>query len=123
MKPVLPKQDGAVAAVSPRKRILRDQAEASAGEQYLGGKYNASYREDDLKFTRFLIPPGKRVLELGCGRGDMLATLQPSYGVGVDFSGRAIERARALHPDLHLYWATRRIRRRWRPSRVRSTMS
>jgi len=101
MKPVLPKQDGAVAAVSPRKRILRDQAEASAGEQYLGGKYNASYREDDLKFTRFLIPPGKRVLELGCGRGDMLATLKPSYGVGVDFSGRAIERARALHPDLH----------------------
>ena len=81
MKPVLPKQDGAVAAASPRKRILRDQAEASAGEQYLGGKYNASYREDDLKFTRFLIPPGKRVLELGCGRGDMLATLQPSYGV------------------------------------------
>ena len=101
MKPVLPKQDGAVAAVSPRKRILRDQAEASAGEQYLGGKYNASYREDDLKFTRFLIPPGKRVLELGCGRGDMLATLQPSYGVGVDFSARTIERARALHPDLH----------------------
>ncbi|MET0677587.1 MAG: glycosyltransferase, partial [Bradyrhizobium sp.] len=101
MKPVLPKQDGAAAAVSPRKRILRDQAEASAGEQYLGGKYNASYREDDLKFTRFLIPPGKRVLELGCGRGDMLATLKPSYGVGVDFSGRAIERARALHPDLH----------------------
>jgi len=101
MNTVLPKQDGVVEAVSPRKRILRDQAEASAGEQFLGGKYNASYREDDLKFTRFLIPPGKRVLELGCGRGDMLATLQPSYGVGVDFSARTIERARALHPDLH----------------------
>ena len=101
MNTVLPKQDGVVEAVSPRKRILRDQAEASTGEQFLGGKYNASYREDDLKFTRFLIPPGKRVLELGCGRGDMLATLQPSYGVGVDFSARTIERARALHPDLH----------------------
>jgi SAM-dependent methyltransferase len=101
MNTVLPKQDGVVEAVSPRKRILRDQAEASAGEQFHGGKYNASYREDDLKFTRFLIPPGKRVLELGCGRGDMLATLQPSYGVGVDFSARTIERARALHPDLH----------------------
>jgi len=101
MNTVLPKQDGGVEGVSPRKRILRDQAEASAGEQFLGGKYNASYREDDLKFTRFLIPPGKRVLELGCGRGDMLATLQPSYGVGVDFSARTIERARALHPDLH----------------------
>jgi SAM-dependent methyltransferase len=101
MNTVLPKQDDAVEVASQRKRILRDQAEASAGEQFLGGKYNASYRDDDLKFTQFLIPPGKRVLELGCGRGDMLATLQPSYGVGVDFSARTIERARALHPDLH----------------------
>jgi SAM-dependent methyltransferase len=101
MNTVLPKQDGAAQAVSQRKRILLDQAEASGGEQFLGGKYNSSYREDDLKFTRFLIPPGKRVLELGCGRGDMLATLRPSYGVGIDFSGRTIERARALHPELH----------------------
>ena len=97
----LPKQDGAVQAVSQRKRVLLDQAEASGGEQYLGGKYNSTYREDDLKFTQFLIPPGKRVLELGCGRGDMLAALRPSYGVGVDFSARTVARARALHPDLH----------------------
>jgi len=84
-----------------RKRALFDQAEANAGEQYLGGKFNAAYRADDLKFTRFLIPPGKRVLELGCGRGDLLAALQPSYGVGVDFSPRTIAKATALHPDLN----------------------
>jgi len=35
----------------------------------------------NLKFMRFLIPPGKRVLELGCGTGDLLAALEPSYGV------------------------------------------
>ena len=101
MNTVLPKQDGVVEAVSPRKRILRDHAEASAGEQFLGGKYNASYREDDLKFTRFLIPPGKRVLELGCGRGDLLAALKPSYGVGVDFGAETIAKANARHPDLY----------------------
>ena len=45
---------------------------------------------------QFLIPPGKRVLELGCGRGDLLAALEPSYGVGVDFSARTIAKAREL---------------------------
>jgi SAM-dependent methyltransferase len=65
------------------------------------GSLNAAYRDDDLKFMRFLIPPGKRVLELGCGRGDLLAALQPSYGVGVDFGARAIARANEVHPNLH----------------------
>src|SRR5687768_15990822 len=38
----------------------------------------------------FLIPPGQRVLELGCGRGDLLAALRPSVGVGVDLSPEMI---------------------------------
>ena len=50
---------------------------------------------------RFLVPQGKRVLELGCGRGDLLATLEPAYGVGVDFSPRTIAKAMERHPELH----------------------
>ena len=49
---------------------------------------------------RFLIPPGVRVLELGCGRGDLLARLQPSLGIGVDFSSAIIEQAKSAHPQL-----------------------
>lgn len=49
---------------------------------------------------RFLIPEGRSVLDLGCGLGDLLADLEPSRGVGVDLSGKLIERARARHPDL-----------------------
>ena len=86
---------------SRRKRRLLEHFEVSGGEQYRGGKFNAAYREDDRKFMRFLIPPGKRVLELGCGRGDLLAALEPSYGVGVDFSARTIAKANELHPDLN----------------------
>src|ERR1700720_1395149 len=49
---------------------------------------------------QFLIPPGKRVLELGCGRGDLLAALKPSYGVGIDFGAAAIAKANTRHPEL-----------------------
>ncbi len=38
----------------------------------------------------FLINPGQRVLEIGCGMGDLLASLQPARGVGVDFSPETI---------------------------------
>jgi SAM-dependent methyltransferase len=86
---------------SRRKQELLDHFEASGGEQYQGGKFNAAYREDDRNFMRFLIPPGKRVLELGCGSGELLAALETSYGVGIDFSAKTIARANQLHPHLH----------------------
>jgi SAM-dependent methyltransferase len=101
MGAILPGENGSAQPLSPRKRDLLDQFEASGGEQYRGGKFNAAYREDDLKYMRFLIPPGKRVLELGCGRGDLLAALAPSHGVGVDFSPTTLARANELHPGLH----------------------
>jgi ubiquinone/menaquinone biosynthesis C-methylase UbiE len=48
----------------------------------------------------FLIPPGMRVLEIGCARGDLLAALKPAYGVGVDFCPAMLELARKAHPEL-----------------------
>jgi 2-polyprenyl-3-methyl-5-hydroxy-6-metoxy-1,4-benzoquinol methylase len=47
-----------------------------------------------------LVPPGLSVLEVGCGQGDLLAALQPSRGVGVDFSAEMIRLARSRHPQL-----------------------
>jgi len=73
-----------------RKRDLVEHFEANGDELDRWRKFNAAYHEDDLKFMKFLIPPGKRVLELGCGRGDLVAALNPSYGVGVDFGARKI---------------------------------
>ena len=49
---------------------------------------------------RQLIPPGLRVLEIGSGSGDLLASLQPSSGVGVDFSTEMVAWASARHPSL-----------------------
>jgi SAM-dependent methyltransferase len=51
------------------------------------------------RYYAFLVPPGLRVLELGCGIGDLLAFLRPSAGYGLDFSPAMIAQARARHPE------------------------
>lgn len=51
-------------------------------------------------YYQFLVPPGKHVLEVGCGLGDLLAAVKPSRGVGVDFSAEMVRLARERHPAL-----------------------
>jgi SAM-dependent methyltransferase len=60
----------------------------------------AGYQTRLKEIYSFLIPPGMRVLEVGCARGDLLAALKPSRGIGVDFCPAMIERAKQRHPDL-----------------------
>ncbi|HEY4986883.1 MAG TPA: bifunctional class I SAM-dependent methyltransferase/glycosyltransferase family 2 protein [Bradyrhizobium sp.] len=86
---------------SQRKRDLLAHFETNVDELDRWRKFNAAYHEDDYKFMQFLVPPGKRVLELGCGRGDLLAALKPSYGVGIDFGAETIAKANARHPELY----------------------
>jgi len=54
---------------------------------------NRSYHRSLAELVRFVIPPGSRVLEIGCGTGELLAASEPAYGVGVDFSSKMIELA------------------------------
>ena len=58
------------------------------------------YYADQQRFFRFLVPEGCRVLEIGCGLGDLLAAVRPSYGVGIDISEAMVKRARIRHPSL-----------------------
>ena len=55
------------------------------------------------RLLRFVVPPGRRVLDIGCGNGDHLAALEPSHGVGVDLSARMLELAERKHPHLELH--------------------
>jgi SAM-dependent methyltransferase len=60
----------------------------------------ACYQRRLAETYRLLIPPGMRVLEIGCGQGDLLAALKPSVGVGIDLSPTMVTRARERHPHL-----------------------
>ncbi|HEU5317088.1 MAG TPA: methyltransferase, partial [Chloroflexota bacterium] len=60
------------------------------------------------RLCRREIPPGARVLEVGCGVGDLLAAVRPSFGVGIDVSRAMIAEARRRHASsapLHFYCA------------------
>ena len=64
---------------------------------------NSGYHRAIASIARFYIPRGARVLEVGCGTGDLLAALEPSKGVGVDLSAAMVRRAAARHPDLSFH--------------------
>lgn len=63
------------------------------------GRY---YHQQVTRIYQFLVPPAQRVLELGCGEGDLLGALKPSRGVGVDFSPRMVARGESRHPELKI---------------------
>lgn len=63
--------------------------------------WGGAYQRRLAEIYGFFVPPEARVLEIGCGQGDLLAMLHPKRGVGIDFSNEMIERARERHPNLH----------------------
>jgi len=64
---------------------------------------NHYYYQDLESLHRFLIPPGSRVLEIGCGTGDLLAATKPAVGVGIDFAPAILQIARSKYPQLQFY--------------------
>jgi SAM-dependent methyltransferase len=78
-------------------RIQHWNQVAGDANRWSAGK---AYHRRMAEFFQFLIPAGSRVLEVGCGRGDLLAALKPSRGVGVDFSPAMIASAKILHPEM-----------------------
>ncbi len=61
---------------------------------------NRTYHSLIERICRMLVPVGQRVLEIGSGNGDLLASLEPSTGVGIDLSPKMVELARSRHPGI-----------------------
>jgi SAM-dependent methyltransferase len=86
--------------LSPRKAGILDHADRIATDRVAWRAKNSFFHDEDERYLRFLIPPGSRVLDIGCGIGDTLASLAPSHGVGVDFCRKQIAIARQRHTGL-----------------------
>ncbi len=64
-----------------------------------GLKWGRGYHRRLAQVYRHVVPEGVSVLELGSGRGDLLAALKPSRGIGLDFSSHMTNLARERHGD------------------------
>jgi len=65
--------------------------------------FSKSYHTRLSEIYSNLIPSHSKILEIGSGNGDLLASLNPSFGVGIDFSSAQIEKAQSKHPELIFY--------------------
>lgn len=79
-----------------------DKVAISQDKLHWWGKY---YQALLAKAYTFVVPPDLVALELGCGQGDLLASLNPELGVGVDISIGMLRMAKSLHPQLEFVQA------------------
>ncbi len=85
-------------ALRPESMAPLFDALAPERERWL--RRNRYYYRQVADLCRFVIPPGSRVLEIGCGTGDLLAAVSPGRGLGIDISPKMVELAAARHPGL-----------------------
>ena len=82
------------------RQSRRSHWDAVARKMEFWTGWGRTYHKRLAQIYGFWVAPRQRVLEVGCGSGDLLAALRPSGGVGVDFSAEMVRRARTLHPDI-----------------------
>jgi len=80
----------------PRKNSL-------SGNTLRWRKRNSYYYNWLDRIYKFVVRPNSRVLHVGCECGDLLAAVEPSYGVGIDSDPKNIETAEKRFPHLHFH--------------------
>lgn len=88
---------------SARKEMVRQHADRIAKERDSWIDRNAFYYGSDYAYMSFLVPPGLRILEVGCGTGRLLENLRPAHGVGIDISANMIDVARRNNPSIEFH--------------------
>ena len=68
-------------------------------------KRNAYYYKWLDRIHKFVVRPNSRVLHIGCECGDLLAAVEPSYGVGIDTDSQAVELAKKRFAYLNFHTA------------------
>jgi hypothetical protein len=82
--------------VYQRARIAHWNQVAKARENWIG--FSRYYHARLEEIYQHLVSPGQKIIEIGCASGDLLNSLEPDVGIGVDFSFEAVKRAVQRYP-------------------------
>lgn len=63
-------------------------------------KRNLYYYQDLERLYKFFVRSGADVLEIGSGLGNLLNSVKPNYGLGIEVNPHTIDVARQKFPDL-----------------------
>ena len=64
-------------------------------------KKRAYYWDSITKYCNYFIHQNSSVLEVGCGTGELLASVKSENRTGIDFCEPLIEKAKSTYPDIH----------------------
>src|SRR5271165_4973717 len=87
-------------ALRASREARRRRQDEQAANRDLWVRSNRYFYNRFKRLLRFIIEPSKRVLEIRCQTGHLLAAVEPAYGVGVEISDRLVEVGRRNYPHL-----------------------
>lgn len=78
---------------SNRKNLIIKHFDKLAKHRNYWINKSQGFYSEDIKSMKEFIPSNSKVLEIGCGNGNLISALNPSYGLGIDISKGMIEEA------------------------------
>jgi len=89
-----------ISQADAKKQAIRNHFDSCARWRAEWEERARGYYDDQIRYFRFLVPEGLRVLEIGAGLGNLLAAVNPVRGVGIELSTQMAKRAARRHPKL-----------------------
>lgn len=87
-------------SLTDKKKKVMEYMDGLAANRDRYIKKNRYYYDDLASFFKFHIPEGSSVLEIGCGTGDILNSINPVKGVGIDISSEMVNIAKKKYNHL-----------------------